>query len=154
MNNLKIRILDESAIAPIRAHATDAGLDLSSCQEYIIYPDEMKVVSTGIAIALDQGYVGLVFSRSGMGKVRVNLANAVGVIDANYRGEIKVMVQNEGTEPFRISKYDRIAQLVITPIVTPSVELFTGPLEEWNNTDRGTSGFGSSGFSAVETSRA
>lgn len=148
MNNkiLKVKLLNDTAELPIRAHKTDAGMDLKSINQYTLMPNEMKTISTGIAIALDIGYVGLVFSRSGMGKVRVNLSNAVGVIDADYRGEIKVMIQNEGTDPFQIMPGDRIAQLVILPVYTPSPVKYEGSDEDWNNTTRGMNGFGSTGF--------
>lgn len=146
MNKLKIKLLNDVVDIPVRAHSTDAGLDLKSCKRYDIMPNNMQIVSTGISIALDPGYVGLVFSRSGMGKDRIRLSNSVGVIDAAYRGELKVMVENNGDYPFLINPGDRIAQLVILPVFTPETEIFEGSDEEWNNTDRGTKGFGSTGF--------
>lgn len=151
MNNkiLKVKLLNDVAELPIRAHKTDAGMDLKSINQYTLMPNEMKTISTGIAIALDVGYVGLIFSRSGMGKVRVNLSNAVGVIDADYRGEIKVMIQNEGTDPFEIMPGDRIAQLVILPVYTPTPTKYEGSDEDWNNTTRGANGFGSTGFQST-----
>lgn len=146
---LKVKLLSAVAELPKRNYKTDAGMDLQSINQYTLMPGEMKTISTGIAIALDVGYVGLIFSRSGMGKLRVNLSNAVGVIDADYRGELKVMVQNEGTDPFKINIGDRIAQLVVLPVYTPTAIEFEGTDEEWLDTTRGAKGFGSSGFSSV-----
>ena len=137
--------LSDNLCLPNRAHPTDAGLDLKSREDWIIYPGEMKVVKTGVSVKIPEYYVGLVFSRSGMGKVRVTLSNSVGVIDAHYRGEIMVMIENNGYDPFIIKKYDRIAQLVITPVITPQVVVYDGTEEDWNDTQRGSSGFGSTG---------
>jgi dUTP pyrophosphatase len=147
---LKVKLLNDVAELPKRNHPTDAGLDLQSISQYTLMPNEMKTISTGIAISLDVGYVGLIFSRSGMGKVRVNLSNAVGVIDADYRGEIKVMVQNEGSDPFQINPGDRIAQLVIVPVYTPDAVEYKGSDEDWVNTKRGIQGFGSSGMASTD----
>jgi dUTP pyrophosphatase len=130
---------------PTRAHSTDAGADLRSSGDITIYPNEIKSVGTGVAMKIPEGYVGLVFSRSGMGKSGVTLANSVGVIDAEYRGEIKVMLQNFGQDPFQINIGDRIAQIVLMPIILPEFQQFEGSEEDWNNSARGTNGFGSSG---------
>lgn len=148
---MKVKLLNDVAEMPVRAHATDAGADLKSISQYTLMPNEMKTIGTGIAIQLDEGYVGLVFSRSGMGKSRVNLSNAVGVIDAGYKGELKVMLQNEGNEPFLINPGDRIAQLVVLPIITPSFEKYEGTDEEWLDTKRGSKGFGSTGMAHADT---
>lgn len=144
-NYIKFRLLSEEAKLPIRKHVTDAGLDLSATGYYFIPPGEMKPVSTGLAVAIDRGYVGLVFSRSGMGKIKVTLSNSVGVIDADYRGELIVMVQNNGIEPFVINIHDRIAQLVILPVYTPIPIAYNGTEEDWLDTCRGDKGFGSTG---------
>lgn len=141
---VRARVLTPGSM-PTRAHATDAGADLRSTTEHLIYPNEIKTVGTGIALRIPEGFVGLVFSRSGMGKSGITLANSVGVIDAEYRGEIKVMLQNSSLEPFKIAKGDRIAQIVLTPIITPEFIEFTGEEEAWNVSSRGIGGFGSTG---------
>lgn len=143
-NKVKVK-LNTPDSKPTRAHATDAGADLRASDEYLIYPNEIKTVGTGVAMKIPEGYVGLVFSRSGMGKAGITLANSVGVIDAEYRGEIKVMLQNSQNDPYKINKGDRIAQIVLVPIITPEFIEFTGEEEAWNVSSRGTSGFGSSG---------
>jgi dUTP pyrophosphatase len=145
-NTLQVKLTTPESM-PIRAHPTDAGADLRATTSYSIYPNEQKTVGTGVAVKIPEGYVGLVFSRSSMGKVAVTLANSVGVIDADYRGEIKVMIKNYGEEIYRIEVGDRIAQLVISPVVTPNFIQFNGEDEAWNKTSRGLGGFGSSGKS-------
>lgn len=138
--------LDKDAEMPFRANPTDAGLDLKSkMPHFSLYPEEMRTVSTGIYVQIPVGYVGLVFSRSGMGKFGITLANSVGVIDSGYRGEIKVMLHNSGDVPFEVKTHDRIAQLVVIPVLLPTLEIFEGTEEAWNNTERGHNGFGSTG---------
>jgi dUTP pyrophosphatase len=143
-NTMMVKLTDPK-LKPTRAHATDAGADLKSSAKHVIYPGEIKTVGTGVAVKIPEGFVGLVFSRSGMGKSGITLANSVGVIDADYRGEVKVMLQNSSDNPYSIEIGDRIAQLVVTPIVTPEFITFEGEEEDWNTTARGTGGFGSSG---------
>ena len=138
----QVKLSDPRAM-PLRAHTTDAGADLFSVERIMVYPNTFELVDTGVAIKIPSGYVGLVYSRSGMGKIRVSLTNSVGVIDSSYRGNIKVMILNEGDEPYEINPFTtRIAQLVITPIV---LARFTAWDEwsEWEDTTRGSNGFGS-----------
>lgn len=131
-------------LQPDRAHITDAGADLRSTTDVEIYPGELKMVDTGVSVAIPVGYVGLVFNRSSQGKIEVQLANAVGVIDSAYRGNIKVLLKNNGEDRYIIKAEDtRIAQLVITPIVLAYFEEYSG--DNWENTSRGTGGFGSTG---------
>lgn len=130
---------------PQRATAGSAGLDLAACieEDIIISPRQLMKIPTGIAIALPgPEYVALVFARSGLGiKHGIALSNGVGVIDSDYRGEIQVGLTNLSHTPYTIQPGDRIAQLVLTPVVTPEVEI-TAELEE---TSRGAGGFGSTG---------
>lgn len=143
--NMPVKLADPR-LMPLRANPTDAGADLISAETCMIYPNEMRMVDTGVAIQIPSGYVGLVYSRSGQGKLRIHLANSVGVIDSDYRGNIKVILVNEGDNPYEINAYTtRIAQLVITPIVLATFRQFAGTDEDWNNTKRGMSGFGSTG---------
>ena len=119
---------------PSRATAGSAGMDLSACieEDIIIAPRQLVKIPTGIAIALPgPEYVALVFS----------LTSGVGVIDGDYRGEIMVGLTNLSEEPYTIHPGDRIAQLVVTPVVLPQLEL----MAELDETDRGTGGFGSTG---------
>ncbi|WP_297212273.1 dUTP diphosphatase [uncultured Flavonifractor sp.] len=130
---------------PSRATEGSAGLDLRACldEAVTISPRQLVRIPTGVAVALPgPEYVALVFARSGLGiKHGIALSNGVGVIDSDYRGEIQVGLTNLSHTPYTIQPGDRIAQLVLTPVVTPEVEI-TAELEE---TSRGAGGFGSTG---------
>lgn len=142
---LQVRLADPK-LMPTRAHASDAGADLKALNRDIIYPGEMALVDTGVQIKIPVGYVGLVYSRSGQGKIRVSLTNSVGVIDSEYRGPIKVMLLNEGDEPYEIHPFvTKIAQLVVAPVLLPQFTESQESDSDWNNTARGTGGFGSTG---------
>jgi len=137
---LNLECSDE-ALMPSRSHEGDAGLDLRSREVYNLVPLESKLIGTGIKAEIPLGYVGLLFSRSGMAKSGVTLANSVGVIDHAYRGEIKAYLTNNGNNPFLINFGDRIAQLVIVPclLVEPNY------VEKVSESVRGENGFGSTG---------
>lgn len=131
---------------PKRANPSDAGADLVCTRDAEIYPGEKFLLDTGVAVQIPVGYVGLVFNRSSQGKIRVVLTNGTGVIDAGYRGNIKVILANDGVDPYRITAFDtRIAQLVIVPVMLANFEEWKGTTEEWMNTNRGIGGFGSTG---------
>ena len=132
-------MLKPGAKLPQRAHATDAGADLFSNEDLEIYPDEQKLVDTGIAIKIPQGFAGFVYNRSSQGKKGITIPHSVGVIDSGYRDTIKVLLKNIGDDPYKIATGDRIAQLVIQ-----KVEL-VGFKDIWNDSTRGTGGFGSTG---------
>ena len=117
----------------------DAGIDLRSCEDIIIKKGERSSVSTGIKIAIPEGYVGLIKDRSGIA-YNSGIHTLAGVIDSNYRGEVKVVLLNTGEKDFKIRSGERIAQLLILPI--PRVLIVEGELDE---TVRGGEGFGSSG---------
>lgn len=141
--SISIKLADPRC-EPKRANPSDAGADLVSVAKHIVYPNTYEMVDTGVSVKIPEGYVGLVYSRSSMGKLRVSLTNSVGVIDSDYRGSIKVMVLNEGEEPYEIHPYiTRIAQLVVTPILLPVFLPYEGTDEDWLDTSRGTNGFGS-----------
>lgn len=144
--NLKIRLTDKS-LMPTRSNPTDAGLDLRASEGKFINPGKPTLIDTGVAVQIPVGFVGLVFSRSGLAKHGVTLSNSVGVIDSDYRGNIMVsmMCNAENSADVFIAKGDRIAQLVIVPIVLPQVWVVDEDDEEWLNTSRGTGGFGSTG---------
>ena len=130
---------------PSRATAGSAGLDLRACldEPLTIAPRQLVCIPTGVAIALPgPEYVALVFARSGLGiKHGISLSNGVGVIDSDYRGEIMVGLTNLSHVPYTIHPGDRIAQLVVTPVVLPELER----VEALDETGRGTGGFGSTG---------
>ena len=131
--------------APYYATPGSAAMDLHACidQAVVVPAGGRAVIPTGLAIALPSAdYVALVFARSGLGiKQGVCLANGVGVIDSDYRGEIGVGLVNLGDSPYTVRPGDRIAQLMVTPVVRPTVV----PVSELDETDRGAGGFGSTG---------
>jgi len=131
---------------PTYARDGDAGADLYSLHAVNIMPGEYKLVSTGIAMAIPQGYVGLIHPRSGLAaKHGITVLNAPGTIDAGYRGEIKVLLINHGKEIYNIERAERIAQLVIQKVEN----VFFEPVDELDVTERGIGGFGSSGKKPV-----
>jgi dUTP pyrophosphatase len=140
---LKFRLLVPGAQLPTRAHEGDAGLDLYACEEAHLGPGERWSVGTGIAIEIPPGHAGLVLPRSGLARDHgIALVNSPGLIDAGYRGEVRVLLLNtDPAEIFRVSPGDRIAQLVISPVVP--LEPVAG--EALGETARGDGGFGSSG---------
>lgn len=131
--------------APFYATPGSAAMDLHACvDEAVTIPAGGRaVIPTGLAIALPSAdYVALVFARSGLGiKHGVAPANCVGVIDSDYRGEVMVGLQNSGKEDYTVSPGDRIAQLMITPVVQAQIRL----VDELDKTERGAGGFGSTG---------
>ena len=141
-----VKRLDTSLEMPAYAYVGDAGLDLRSAEDLVLKPFERKAVSCGIAVAIPEGYAGFVMPRSGLAaKHGISIVNSPGLIDSNYRGEIKAILVNlDASNDFEISKGDRIAQLVIMAV--PPVEL--AEAEELDETVRGAGGFGSSGVSA------
>lgn len=132
---------------PLPRFATDgaAAMDLYACidEPVTIAPGQRAVIPTGIAIALpENNYVALLFSRSGMGiKSGVCLSNSVGVIDSDYRGQVGVGLLNTSDADYTVEPGDRIAQLMVTPVVRPHVVL----VDELPETERGAGGFGSTG---------
>ncbi len=141
--DLPIKRLDSEVELPSYAYAGDAGLDLRSNEEVDLEPLERRLVGTGLAIAIPDGYAGFVQPRSGLAlREGLSMANTPGLIDAHYRGELKVCAVNLDPEKtIHISKGERIAQLVIQKV--PAVTLVE--VAELDQTDRGTGGFGSSG---------
>ena len=147
--DLKVKALSpkigQEIPAPFYASAGAAAMDLHACveQSVTIPAGGRAVIPTGIAIALPSPqYVALVFARSGLGiKHGVAPANCVGVIDSDYRGEIMVGLQNSGDSDYTVQPADRIAQLMITPVVQAQVKL----VDQLDDTDRGAGGFGSTG---------
>ena len=141
--SVPIQMFDFSIEQPCYAHDGDAGLDLRSTQSLVLEPFQRATIPCGFAIAIPEGYAGLVIPRSGLASRHgISVVNAPGLIDSNYRGEIGVVLINlDPVEPFAISVGDRIAQLAIVPV--PSVRLTAQA--SLDSTVRGPDGFGSSG---------
>ncbi len=141
--SVPVQMLDKALDIPAYAYIGDAGLDLRSSEDATLKPFERKLIGTGLALAIPEGYAGLVIPRSGLAiKHGISLVNAPGLIDSGYRGEIKVVLVNlDPTEEFNIMRGDRIAQLMIVGI--PAVSL--KEVEALPASERGAGGFGSSG---------
>lgn len=143
---LKIKKLNENAVIPEMATSGSAGMDLRACitEDIIINPGQRALISTGLAIALESNaYVAYIYARSGLAvKSGITLANCVGVIDSDYRGELKVGLVNISDKPFTVSNGERIAQLVIAPVIVPEVV----EVDELDETERAAGGFGSTGI--------
>ncbi len=145
-HELRVTKLRSEAQLPVRATPKAAGLDLRACLEdpLTLWPGKHALVPTGIAIALPASHEGQVRPRSGLAaKHGVTVLNAPGTIDEDYRGEVKVILVNHGTEPFVIEHGERIAQLVIAPVVYADV----AEVASLDETERGEGGFGSTGKS-------
>jgi dUTP pyrophosphatase len=141
--NLRYSLLRPEAVAPSRAHPGDAGLDLYAAEAARLEPGERASVGTGIAVAIPDGWAGLVLPRSGLAaRHGIGLVNAPGLIDPGYRGEVRVLLLNtDQDEPFEVSYGDRIAQLTLVRFEAPALEA----VEDLDETGRGAGGFGSSG---------
>lgn len=139
LKTLPLLRLSAESLLPTRAHPDDAGLDLYSAENITLPPQCGKAIRTGIAVALPKMHVGLIADRSSLAKKGLKCAG--GVIDAGYRGEIQIVLWNLSREEIKLNQGERIAQLLILPVATPSpIEVTT--LDE---TLRGKNGFGSSG---------
>ncbi len=143
MEEILIRRLDGGLPMPERAHAGDAGLDLRSAVNAVLAPGERSVIPTGIALAIPSGFAGFVQPRSGAAaRHGLGLVNSPGLIDAGYRGEVKIVAINlDPAEPLKIMRGDKIAQLV----VLPAPEFAVREVAELPPSDRGERGFGSTG---------
>ena len=143
---LRIKKLNDKAIIPTYGTDYAAGADLYACLDETVFIEggETKMIGTGIAMEIPEGFVGLVYARSGLAcKKGLAPANKVGVIDSDYRGEIKVALHNHNADKLAlgVENGERIAQIVITPYIKADFET----VEELEDTDRGESGFGSTG---------
>lgn len=142
---VKLKRLDKRAKVPTRATSGSAGYDISALLDspVTIAPGEVRMIPTGLAIELeDNSVVALIYPRSSLAsKHGITLANCVGVIDSDYRGELRMPVINLSNEPYTISLGERISQLVLTPVLIPDIE----EVEELSDSVRGTGGFGSTG---------
>ncbi len=141
---VRIKKLDPRAALPKYGSAAAAGADLCALSDapITIAPAEIVLVHTGLSIEIPEGYVGLVYARSGLASKRgLAPANKVGVIDADYRGEVMVALHNHSATPQTIEPSERIAQLVIAPYLTAEFE----EADDLSDTARGSGGFGSTG---------
>jgi dUTP pyrophosphatase len=140
---LRFARLHEAARPPARAHDGDAGYDLHAAEAAVLAPGERASVGTGIALAVPDGYAGLVLPRSGLASRHgIALVNAPGLIDSGYRGEVRVLLLNtDRVEPFEVAPGDRIAQLVLVAAEEAAIE----ELPSLEATARGMGGFGSTG---------
>ena len=144
MDAIKVKRLKENAILPTYGSLEAAGADLYACleQDIVIAPGKSAFVPTGLAMEIPKGCAGLIYARSGLACKRgLAPANKVGVIDSDYRGEFMVVLHNHGDQEQVVCHGERIAQLVITPILTPAYE----ETEELTDTQRSAGGFGSTG---------
>ena len=144
MEKIAVKKLRPNAVLPTYGTASAAGADLYACLEkpLTIAPGETVLIPTGLAMEIPVGFAGLIYARSGLSVKRgLAPANKVGVIDADYRGEFMVALLNHGKQPQTVDHGERIAQLVITPVITPGFM----EVEELSDTARGTGGFGSTG---------
>ena len=138
---LPIKLLNDDAKVPTRGTPLSAGYDLYSTSDVVIEPHKQKLISTGIAMNIPEGYYGRIAPRSGL-SWKQHCTVGAGVIDADYRGEVKVMIQNLDTEEsVGIKKHERVAQLIITKCITPHIVI----TNELDDTERGAGGFGSTG---------
>ena len=144
MEPIQVKKLREKAILPTYGSLEAAGADLYACleEDLVIEPGKSCFVPTGLSMALPKNCAGLIYARSGLACKRgLAPANKVGVVDSDYRGEFMVVLHNHGEQAQTISHGERIAQLVITPILTPAyIEV-----QELDETERAAGGFGSTG---------
>jgi len=141
---IAVKKLDENAVVPTYGSEYAAGADLYALaqEDIVILPGETKLIHTGIAMEIPEGYAGLIYARSGLASKRgLAPANKVGVVDADYRGEIMVALHNHSNVEQKVSPKERIAQLVVAPFLKASFEV----CEELSDTVRGAGGFGSTG---------
>lgn len=139
---VRVRLLSAQARLPARAHPDDAGADLHAAEALTIPVGERRDVGTGLALAIPAGLGGFVQARSGLAfRHGIMVTNSPGLIDAGYRGELRVSLFNSGSEDFAVAVGDRIAQLVVQRVEIPEYV----SVETLENTQRGSGGFGSTG---------
>jgi dUTP pyrophosphatase len=139
---IPLKRLDPGLAVPGRAHPGDGGVDLRAAEEAILAPGERATIPTGVAVAIPDGYAGLVVPRSGLASRHgIGVVNAPGLIDSGYRGEIAVVLVNHGAEVYAVARGDRIAQLVVVPVAAQEIV----EVEHLPPSPRGEGGFGSTG---------
>jgi len=142
MLTVKIQKITEGAVIPSYAHPGDAGVDLYAAEDAVLKPGERRLIRTGIKIAVPKGYEAQVRPKSGLAlKFGLSIVNTPGTIDAGYRGEVGVICINLGSEPIKIEKGKKVAQMVFKKIETVKFE----EVPQLDDTSRGEGGFGSTG---------
>lgn len=146
MKKIKIEVINMAKDLPLPAYQTElsAGMDLLAAveEDIVLEPGEIRLIPTGLKIAVPDGYEAQIRPRSGLAlKHGISMVNCVGTIDADYRGEVGVILINHGKKPFPIARGERIAQMVINPIVQADFNL----VESLDDTERGEGGFGHTG---------
>ncbi len=136
---LFVKKMRDDARLPTRAHHDDAGIDLYSCGNHIVHPQQTLMIPIGIALEIEEGYVGLIWDKSSIGSKSIKTLG--GVIDAGYRGELKVMVHNLSNESYTFEHGHKVAQIVIQKVEFPDIV----DTKELSDSKRGTGGFGSTG---------
>ncbi len=139
MISFRVQKLSSDATLPTKANATDAGIDIYTNESFTLQPGERHLFSTGIACAFPEGYVGLLWDRSGLGSKGIH--RFAGVIDSGYRGEWKVVLHNATAEPFEIQSGDKIVQCIVQRFEPTEIS----EVENLEVSERGEKGFGSSG---------
>ncbi len=139
---IKVQKIHRDAILPSYAYRGDAGMDIYSCEEAVIQPKSKALIKTGVKIAIPEGYAGFVWDKSGLA-VKHDLTTMAGVLDSGYRGELTVVIVNLGDKEYRVEGRQKIAQLVIKPVISANIV----EVENIDNrTSRGEKRFGSSGL--------
>lgn len=138
---IKIKKLSTDAILPKYAHPNDAGMDFYANETTVLQPNERKLISTGISMAIPEGYVGLLWDKSGIAS-KYGIKTMAGVIDSGYRGEIKILVHNLSNTSYTFEKGKKVAQMLIQPIEQKKLV----EVEDLEDTNRGKGGFGSTGL--------
>jgi len=137
---LRVKKIHPAAKVPVYGHPGDAGLDLFACDDVILAPGELRPVPTGIQMAIPEGFVGLVWDKSGVSLKGVH--RLAGVVDAGYRGEVRVVLINLGSAPYEIKAGMKIAQMLVQPVRSVDVR----ESDSLDDTSRGGRGFGSTGL--------
>jgi len=139
--HLRVKKINPGAKLPAYSHPGDAGMDLFAAEDVVLGPAEVKAVPTGVKMAIPEGHVGLIWDKSGVSLQGVH--RLAGVVDAGYRGEVKVVMVNLGKKPYFFKQGQKVAQMLIQPVVP--VEVVDVGQDELENTSRGEGGFGSTG---------
>lgn len=139
---IRIKKISPDATLPVYAHAGDAGMDLFAVEDCALEAGDRVAVGTGVTMQIPDGFVGLIWDKSGRA-FNEGLKTLAGVVDAGYRGEVKVGLVNLGREPIHIKKHQKIAQMLIQPVISPTL---TEVEELEQDTSRGANGFGSTGL--------
>lgn len=139
--DLHIKKLNNEAKLPQYAHPGDAGMDIYSCEEAVLEPGRQTMVKTGISMAIPEGFVGLIWDKSGLA-AKHGIKTMAGVVDSGYRGEVCIVMINLGKGAYKVQKHTKIAQMLIQPIHAVNIK----EAEELDSTSRGEGGFGSTGL--------